>query len=296
MQNKEDLSEESEDAEDNGGFSDGEGGGDDNLPGSSDFSSTSPADDAPRGPPPPDPVNGPPDRSRSPRRHSAETDASEAEIPFKVTLCLHRQLPGPHFDLTTIRLPFPHDLEELWPLFRPWSGDWMQWNWDGVCLTEAAEAVLQGAVPWQDLLQRSGRGEPELHIYTDGSAQETTGRSGYSVVILLRLGAVAAVFGLLGGQLLGNAASPWPFGGPAALTSEQVAVAAALLWVVQAKTMLPAVDCCVHVDCLAAGRAATGEWAPVDALSVHADAQSGTSHARDPGATPADRACQGTCG
>ena len=32
--------------------------------------------------------------------------------------------------------------------------------------------------------------------------------------------------------------------------------------------MLPAVDCCVHVDCLAAGRAATGEWAPVDALSV----------------------------
>ena len=73
----------------------------------------------------------------------------------------------------------------------------MQWNWDGVCLTEAAEAVLQGAVPWQDLLQRSGRGEPELHIYTDGSAQETTCRSGYSVVILLRLGAVAAVWGML---------------------------------------------------------------------------------------------------
>ena len=79
---------------------------------------------------------------------------------------------------------------------------------------------------------------------------------------------MAAVFGLLGGQLLGNDDSPWPHGGPAALTSEQVAVAAALLWVVQAKTMLPAVDCCVHVDCLAAGRAATGEWAPVDALSV----------------------------
>ena len=130
-----------------------EGGGDDDLPGSSDFSSTSPAADAPRGPPPPDPVHGPPDRSRSPRRHSAELDAGEVAIPNKVTLCLHRQLPGPHFDLTTIRLPFPHDLEEIWPLFRPWSGDWMQWTWDGVSLTEAAEAVLKSTVPWQDLLR-----------------------------------------------------------------------------------------------------------------------------------------------
>ena len=31
--------------------------------------------------------------------------------------------------------------------------------------------------------------------------------------------------------------------------------------------MLPAVESCLHVDCLAAGRAATGQWAPVDQLS-----------------------------
>ena len=31
--------------------------------------------------------------------------------------------------------------------------------------------------------------------------------------------------------------------------------------------MLPVVECCLHVDCLAAGRAATGQWAPVDQLS-----------------------------
>ena len=77
-----------------------------------------------------------------------------------------------------------------------------------------------------------------------------------------------ALFGVLGGQIVGNPASPWPCDGPAALTAEQVAVAVALLWVVQAKSMLPCIDCGLYVDCLAAGWAATGRWAPVDGLSV----------------------------
>ena len=56
--------------------------------------------------------------------------------------------------------------------------------------------------------------------------------------------------------------------GPAALTAEQVAVAAALLWIAQARAAILWIDCCMYVDCLAAGQAAIGQWAPVDELST----------------------------
>ena len=157
------------------------------------------------------------------------------------------------FDLARVQLPLPHSARNMWPIFRPWSGEWTE---------------LQRAVPWADIVARAPQGGPQIHIYTDGSANDTTRQSGYSAVILMKLGAAVAIFGVLGGQILGNPDSPWPRDGPTALTAEQVAVAAALLGVVQAKSMLPFIDCNIHVDCLAAGRAATGQWAPVDDLSV----------------------------
>ena len=172
------------------------------------------------------------------------------------------------FDLTRVQLPLPHSARNMWPIFRPWSGEWLYWDLEGIDLHEAARTELQRAVPWADIVARAPQGGPQIHIYTDGSANDTTRQSGYSAVILMKLGAAVAIFGVLGGQILGNPDSPWPRDGPTALTAEQVAVAAALLWVVQAKSMLPFIDCNIHVDCLAAGRAATGQWAPVDDLSV----------------------------
>ncbi|CAE7710018.1 unnamed protein product [Symbiodinium sp. CCMP2592] len=221
----------------------------DALPGSSELTEPSSGEEPtnfPRGPPPPRPVNEP-DRSRSPRRNQEGVDSSEQGAELRIQDFVH----PPVYDLTTTTLPFPHTSADVWSMSKPWPG-----------------GALRETQPIQTLLTSRCEGQPQIHVYTDGSANDKQRTSGYAVVILLKWGTAIALFGIIGGQLLGNEKTPWPLAGPAALTAEQVAVAAALLWVVQARTMLPHIDCRLYVDCLAAGRAADGSWAPVDALSV----------------------------
>ena len=237
-------------------------------PSSGDESTASQHDGQPRGPPPPRPVNEPEARSRSPRRNGALHALGRMGQAGTRELRLKDYIVEQTFDLTQVRLPLPHSVDDIWPIFRPWSGVWMCWDLSGTDLNEAAREVLKQAVSWQEVIGRADPSGPRIHIYTDGSANEVDKQSGYSVVILMKIDATVALFGVMGGQILGNPDSPWPCVGPAALTAEQVAVAAALLWVVQAKSMLPCIDCSIHFDCLAAGRAATGQWAPVDRLSV----------------------------
>ncbi|CAE7386010.1 unnamed protein product [Symbiodinium sp. CCMP2592] len=279
---KDDSAENAESEESSGGDGGdaGDGGDDgsdssstfDAMPDSDDLTTPSPHDQngPPRGPPRPRPVNAPPDRSRSPRRHGDhESDEACTNVPDAPCLLrLHDHIDGPNYDLTRISLPLPHRVDDIWPLFCPWSGEWLQWNLEGIDMNAEAEMAVRQACPWQQLLMDESHEAPQIHIYTDGSANEKEGISGYSAVILLKLGTAFAIFGLLGGQLLGKPASQWPLAGPAALTAEQVAVAAALLWALQARALLPRIDCLLHVDCLAAGRAADGSWSPVDALSV----------------------------
>eukprot|EP00439_Symbiodinium_sp_Y106_P043737 s3252_g5.t1 len=82
------------------------------------------------------------------------------------------------------------------------------------------------------------------------------------------VGITFAILGILGEQLLGNEASEWMTLEPAALHAEQVTVAAALLWLVQFRAFIPVIDGHLFVDCLAAGRAVTGQWAPPNELAV----------------------------
>ncbi|CAE7257034.1 unnamed protein product [Symbiodinium sp. CCMP2592] len=213
-------------------------------------------DGRPRGPPPPRPVN----RSRSPRRH--QDDPQHAE------LSLAAMLPSPTFDLTRTVLQWPHQSTELNSWFHPWGPAWLNWNLDGVRLHPTASDAVQSSVHWADLLPEIMQGTGEFHIYTDGSAQESTARSGYAVVILVKVGAFAAVLGLLGGQIMGNTASPWYATETPALYAEQVALASALLWVLQARAIFPSMRCHLFVDCLSAGNAATGQWDSMNRLGA----------------------------
>ncbi|CAE7374664.1 Pol [Symbiodinium sp. CCMP2592] len=234
----------------------------DALPDSSDLSSPSPHPPGapPNGPPPPQPVNRP--RSRSPR-----TGRGRQSHP--ATLCLADCVSRQQFDLTVSRLCLPHTSHELWGLCKPWPGDWLEWSMDKVELNAEAKKVVEAAPAWPSLLKAKPTGPIQLHVYTDGSACERTGRSGYAVVMLLKIGAVCAVFGVLGGPLEGAACTDWPVEQPPALHAEQVAVAAALLWLLQLRCFIPQIEAQIFVDCLAAGRAATGQWAPPNELAMH---------------------------
>eukprot|EP00439_Symbiodinium_sp_Y106_P029976 s4797_g3.t1 len=247
------------DADEDGDSSDEQ----DPLPDSSDFSSGhTPPGGPPRGPPPPQPINRP--RSRSPRRLSATDE------PVK-TISLADHLPQEQFDLTVVAMRMPHTVDELWCLLSPWSGDWMHWSLDGVPMNTAARRAVESARPWQDLIHNLGSSPPmppSLHIYTDGSACASTGKSGYAVILLLKVGAACAILGVLGEQLLGNEASEWLPLEPAALHAEQVAAAVALLWLMQLRAFIPVIDGHLFVDCLAAGRAITGQWALPNELAV----------------------------
>ncbi|CAE7191431.1 unnamed protein product [Symbiodinium sp. CCMP2456] len=67
--------------------------------------------------------------------------------------------------------------------------------------------------------------------------------------------------------LLGNEDNPWDLQeaqGTHALRAEQIALAAALLWLLQFRSVHPMMDCTFRFDCLAAGYGMSGQWAPPD--------------------------------
>ena len=228
---------------DSGSFS-----GHDNLP---------PADGRPRGPPPPEPT----DRSRSPRRNGPHEPSDGCH---KVALADH--LPPRTFDMTTSSLPLPHTLDQLWALLRPWPSDWMRYSFDGVNVSKELCAAITAATDWPQLSPPGDSHQWDFHLYTDGSAQRDNSRSGYSVVVMLRVGATLMLMGLIGEQLVGNAVSQWPVTHALALDAEQVALSVAILWAIQLRAVLPTVWCTVHYDCMSAGKAAAGIWEPADGM------------------------------
>ncbi|CAE7378412.1 grxB [Symbiodinium sp. CCMP2456] len=264
--------------------------GDDNddndhpMPNSSDFSDPSPpAEGGPYGPPPPRPVNE--DRSRSPRREEQgqggpnephkeaqmapmDDSATESGLPVgdgqlpsaSAVLRLAEHLPPVQYNLTDHALELPHSVEQINRLRQPWPTDWMEVDLQHLPLHPAAKKAAQETVTAEDLLQDK-TGEPiEFLLYTDGSASCQHRTSGYAVIILVQIGAAVAILGALGGRLGGNPNSYWPIEDPLALNAEQVAVAAALLWILQMHTQLTALSCTVRYDCLVAGMAAEGRW------------------------------------
>ncbi|CAE7731174.1 unnamed protein product [Symbiodinium sp. CCMP2592] len=153
----------------------------------------------------------------------------------------------------------------------PWSLEWFRPSLDGLPLKPATTAALAQTISCEELLSRPrDPGELEVHLYTDGSAAAGHSRSGYAVTILLRLGVFAAVFGLLGEQLIGREGSLWPLEAPAALRSEQIALVAAMLWVLQFRAFVSELNCTIFFDCMAAGYATNGRWQAPDQFGVQA--------------------------
>ena len=235
------------------------------LPGSSDFTDGEPPHGpGPWGPPPPSPVNGPRSTSRSPRRHHNERGLMQEEGSAQ-PLCLAELVPVPVYDIAQESIALPRIPMHWKDRPVPWPLTWVVNNLDDVPLKSATLDALAQTIEWTELLARP-RGDDvlELHLYTDGSANNKAKTSGYAVAVLLKLGVYIAVFGIISEQLLGNAGTPWPVDAPAALRAEQVAITVALMWLLQFQSMLSSVKCEIHFDCLAAGYAATGQWQAPD--------------------------------
>ena len=232
---------------------------------SSEFSgSPVPDTGAPRGPPPPQPV----DRSRSPRRRQG--DAGSTEQP---SISLAHLVQPPTFDLTDQSVELPCDEEALRAMSRPWPPDWLQADISKAKLKGPTKEQLKGHVHWSDLLANLRPGElPEAHIYTDGAWNPKTGLGGYAVAIILVLSGAHAIFGLLGEQVQGNTATPWTFHAPPALRVEQIALATSLLWILQGCSFLRFESVTVHFDCLSAGWSMSGQWGPTNSFGLQTHA------------------------
>ncbi|CAE7580998.1 unnamed protein product [Symbiodinium sp. CCMP2592] len=234
----------------------------DAMPNSSDLSSHSPQGPGPHGPPPPEPVR---DRSRSPLR------PPPADMRQPCPLQLAEAIPAPVYDLTDNRVTLPYDYAGLAALASPWPPSWVSFDLEALKIEDQTIAALPDLHPWTELFPVArSPSDLEFHLYTDGSYDQKGGGLGYGVVIMLN-GTLWALLGLLGGSLYEPQGPSWPIDGPPALRAEQVALAVGLLWSFQAASTFRGARHFCHFDCVAAGWAINGDWAPTDdfASRVH---------------------------
>ncbi|CAE7261007.1 RE2 [Symbiodinium sp. CCMP2592] len=216
-----------------GGLDDETSEGEDPMPNSSDLSGpdTPPVGPGPFGPPPPQPVNS---RSRSPRRDHRPEEGPEE--PYVVALSKHLPPVAFEMDVNCIQMPHRHDL--LSRTFWTWPPNWMQYDITNLPLKEATKGAMHRLVHWSQVMAaRTDQQRLEAHIYTDGSFYEAKGRT-----------------------VQCDASDVWAFAAPQALKVEQIAVAAALLWVGQSRMSLPLDKVLIAYDCQVAGMGATGHW------------------------------------
>ena len=184
-------------------------------------------------------------------------------IDRRVELCLAQAVGPPQFDLTRQNIKLPHQASDVMRLLQPWLLTSLAFDSTGLELKPSTIEALQGSVPYEMLAPMAGR-QAEMHIYTDGSWSEHHQRGGYALVLVLVLAGVSAVLGALGEQTQGNSDSVWDFQAPPALKNEQLAIAVAMLWLLQGCNFTNYAGIKLHYDCLPAGMAATGEWKPVN--------------------------------
>ncbi|CAE7770281.1 Pol [Symbiodinium sp. CCMP2592] len=217
-----------------------------------------PTGPGPFGPPPPQPVNR--DRSRSPARgHPASR--VQPEIISLIDHFPKRDVERYSLSANAITLP-QADFNPM-VIYRPWPPTWLRFETSCLNVPLCTQAALQTFWPWTAVLSLcASHGPPHLRLYTDGSWLEKAGLGGFSVVVVLEVQSKCALFGAVCAQTHGNAVSPWPQAGPQALRNEQFALASAMLWVFQSLPWIVFASITFCYDCLAAGMAACGEWAP----------------------------------
>ncbi|CAE7596336.1 unnamed protein product, partial [Symbiodinium sp. CCMP2456] len=255
---------EGEQEEDDGSDDDSSSGSRGALPGSSEFSRGSPPrGPGPFGPPPPVPVNRP--RSRSPRRSPERTPEMGDR-----QLLLADRLPGVSYDLQEELLELPHDVRRIGQTFHIWPPDWLSVDVSLLQLRQETKEAMKSLVHWTQVLLAGGReGALEAELYVDGSYFSKKTKSGYAVAIFLRCSGLLALFGMVGGPILGGGETLWGEDTRApALMAEQVAVAVALLWIGQSAQHIQLSHARVLFDCCAAGLGASGEWSGQDEFTV----------------------------
>ena len=224
--------------------------------------------EGPRGPPPPRPI----DRSRSPRRegdlHDSRLEPPDcADTPRQVRLADY--VGPPTFDVTRSHVHLPHDLKEIAVFMQTWQEWTPELELGKISFKQPTIEAISQMVHWSSLSSSLGHGasSPELHVYTDGSWKTKQKVGGYAVVLLLVTAGASAIYEILGEQTQGNPASCWTYEAPPALKNEQIAIAAALLWLLQGHTWALFSRVLLHFDCHAAGLPADGSWAPVNGFA-----------------------------
>ena len=193
--------------------------------------------------------------------HFADKPPTQAQRHVPCKISLQDCLPPPTFNLSLDSVSLPHDRGLLDKLFRAWPRTWLlPAEWDDVLLPASTSSALKSLTPWSELFQPHRLADLSFSLYTDGSANPALGNSGFAVAILAHVDGDSALLGLLGDQILGNEDTPWLPEGPPALHAEHIALAVAVLWSLQLRTVMQYVSCSLYFDCTAAGWSAAGTW------------------------------------
>ncbi|CAE6959382.1 unnamed protein product [Symbiodinium sp. CCMP2592] len=223
-----------------------------NLPSSSDLTPPGHQEgEGPFGPPPPQPVNR--ERSRSPHAGNGRTRVLE----------LSRHVSPVQYDLEEELIELPHGREDVKQILRTWPADWLNYSPMQLPLKDETRQALRDTLHWSQLLVMQAEGHDlEAEVYVDGSYFPEGQRSGYGVAVLLRCAGFLALLGVFGGPILCDGGDVWDFHAPPALKAEQVATAAALLWLAQSRWSMPLTGAKIYYDCQAVGMSTAGDWNP----------------------------------
>ncbi|CAE7870876.1 unnamed protein product, partial [Symbiodinium microadriaticum] len=194
--------------------------------------------------------------------HTAEQLRADAVTRHRAPcISLFDCVPSPSFSLNADSVKLPHSQDLLRLLYRPWPSNWLL----PPCLTGPSIPAtttrgLQSLADINTVFNAQRSAQLSFSIYTDGSANQVQGQSGYAVVVLAHADEDTALLGAFGDRLLSSHDPPWSPEGPPALHAEHIAIAVAVLWAMQMRGALSAVQCALFFDCTAAGWSAEGKW------------------------------------
>ncbi|CAE7309490.1 unnamed protein product [Symbiodinium sp. CCMP2592] len=192
----------------------------------------------------------------------ADRDAGYEEMPQCVSIA--KALGPAIYDLTDHTVRLPHDQSLVEVLRLPWPVDWFLPTYEHLPMPQETRAHLDSGCSWSTFLQDlKGAEKPSLAIYTDGSWTENRHAGGYATAFVLNNANQHCLIGALSGKTHGSADNPWPTEQAApALRNEEIAIVAAILWLLQSPIANWFQDVTICFDCLSAGNAANGEWTP----------------------------------
>ncbi|CAE7289458.1 unnamed protein product [Symbiodinium sp. CCMP2592] len=195
-------------------------------------------------------------------RPAAATAPSPALDSCPRTICLATAVAPPCYDLTEQSVQLPHKDCLVVSVLTCWPCTWYVESHAALSMPAVTSQYVQDWPAWTQLsCARNNASPTRLQLFTDGSWSPDRSVGGFAVVIVACVGEQSCIFGAVSGQTHGAADNPWPLAdAPPALRNEEIAVAVALLWLLQGVTLFSFDEVEVWFDCFAAGKTASGEW------------------------------------